>query len=60
VQDVIYLLAIVVFFVVAGLFVIGCDRIIGPDADALAEHGGTDDGKAAKIEPAKAESAVKP
>jgi hypothetical protein len=29
--DVIYVLAIVAFFALAALFVVACDRIIGPD-----------------------------
>jgi hypothetical protein len=42
-QDVVYMAVVVVFFVLAGLFVVACDRIIGPDEAALAEgpHGET-------------------
>jgi hypothetical protein len=36
-QDLVFMAVLVVFFVLAGLFVVACDRIIGPDADALAE-----------------------
>jgi hypothetical protein len=35
-QDVVYMLVLVAFFVLAGLFVVACDRIIGPDEEALA------------------------
>lgn len=38
-QDVIYLVVMVAFVVVSALFVIGCDKIIGPDDTALAEQG---------------------
>lgn len=34
-QDIIYLLATVGFFGLMWLFVVGCDRIIGPDDDAM-------------------------
>jgi hypothetical protein len=37
-QDVIYVAALVAFFALAGLFVVACDRIIGPDETALAEE----------------------
>jgi hypothetical protein len=36
-QDAIYILVLFAFFGLAGLFVVGCDRIIGSDADALAQ-----------------------
>jgi hypothetical protein len=36
-QDVAFLLVLVAFFVLSGLFVVACDRIIGPDDTALAE-----------------------
>jgi hypothetical protein len=36
-QDVVYMVVLVAFFVLAGLFVVACDRIIGPDEAALAE-----------------------
>jgi hypothetical protein len=36
-QDVIYVVVVIVFFVLSGLFVVACDRIIGPDEEALAE-----------------------
>jgi hypothetical protein len=36
-QDVVYMVVLVLFFVLAGLFVVACDRIIGPDEIALAE-----------------------
>jgi hypothetical protein len=40
-QDVVFMVVLVVFFVLAGLFVVACDRIIGRDEEALAEgaHG---------------------
>jgi hypothetical protein len=36
-QDLVYMAVLVVFFVLAGLFVVACDRIIGPDEEALAD-----------------------
>ena len=36
-QDLVYLVVLVAFFVLAGLYVLACDRIIGNDEDALAE-----------------------
>jgi hypothetical protein len=36
-QDIVYVAVVIAFFVIAVLFTLGCDRIIGPDADALAE-----------------------
>jgi hypothetical protein len=36
-EDVGYVLLMVGFVVLAALFTIGCDKIIGPDAPALAE-----------------------
>jgi len=36
-QDIVYLLLLLAVFVVLGLFVVACDRIIGPDEEALAE-----------------------
>jgi hypothetical protein len=39
-QDVIYIALIVAFFLVAALFVKGCDLIIGPDDDALGDSTG--------------------
>lgn len=38
--DVIFIGAIVVFFLIAALFVKACDRIIGPDEEALAPRVG--------------------
>ena len=35
--DLVFMLLLVVFFTLAGLFVIACDKIIGPDEVALAE-----------------------
>jgi hypothetical protein len=35
-NDIAYLGIILAFFVLAALFVVACDRIIGPDEDALA------------------------
>ena len=37
-QDLLYLAIMVVYVVVSALFVIGCDKIIGPDDSALAEE----------------------
>jgi NADH:ubiquinone oxidoreductase subunit 3 (subunit A) len=37
VDDVFYIFMMIVFVVVAALFVVGCDRIIGPDDPALDE-----------------------
>jgi hypothetical protein len=39
-EDVIYVAVVIVFFAVAALFVVGCDKIIGPDDLALDEEGG--------------------
>jgi hypothetical protein len=36
-QDLVYKVVLVVLFVLAGLFVVACDRLIGPDDAALAE-----------------------
>jgi hypothetical protein len=36
-QDLLYIAVTIAFFVVAGLFVVACDRIIGSDEAALAE-----------------------
>ena len=38
-EDVGFILLMVAFVVIAALFVIGCDKIIGPDEEALAEQG---------------------
>jgi hypothetical protein len=35
--DLIYIAVLLAFFAVAGLFVVACDRIIGPDDVALRE-----------------------
>jgi len=40
--DLLYVALMFVFVAVAALFVIGCDKIIGPDEDALADHGRDD------------------
>lgn len=37
-QDVVYMAVLVAFFGVIALFVVACDRIIGPDGVALAEE----------------------
>lgn len=37
-QDLIYVTALIAFFALAGLFVVACDRVIGPDDAALAEE----------------------
>jgi hypothetical protein len=36
-QDVVYVLVYIAFFFIAALFVVGCDKIIGSDEQALAE-----------------------
>ena len=36
-QDLIYVAVMVAFFVVAGLFVVACDKIIGSDEVSLAQ-----------------------
>jgi len=36
-QDIVYVAVLIAFFVVAALFVMACDHIIGSDEDALAE-----------------------
>ena len=38
-EDLIYVVVLLAFFAVAGLFVVACDRIIGPDEAALTEGG---------------------
>ena len=35
--DLIYVAMLIAFFVIAGLFVVACDKIIGPDDVALRE-----------------------
>ena len=35
--DIAYLLVLGAFFVLAGLYVLACDRIVGSDEDALAD-----------------------
>jgi hypothetical protein len=35
--DLIYVSVLIAFFAVAGLFVVACDKIIGPDEEALRE-----------------------
>jgi len=37
VQDVVYVAVLFAFFALAALFVVGCDRIIGPDEVELAD-----------------------
>jgi len=39
VQDLLYVAVMVAFVIIAALFVVGCDRIIGPDDVALEDHG---------------------
>jgi hypothetical protein len=39
-QDVVFLVVLVGFFALAILFVMGCDRIIGRDEEALADGAG--------------------
>jgi hypothetical protein len=36
-QDVIFMAVLVGFFILAGLFVVACDHLIGPDREALLE-----------------------
>jgi hypothetical protein len=36
-QDVVYVLVYIAFFLISTLFVVGCDKIIGSDEQALAE-----------------------
>ena len=36
-QDLVFMVVLVVFFGLAGLFVVACDRLIGPDEAALSE-----------------------
>jgi len=42
VEDFWYLLTMVIFVVVAALFIMACDKLIGPDEEAMAEHGRDD------------------
>jgi hypothetical protein len=37
VQDLVYVATMIAFFALAALFVVGCDRIIGSDEEALAQ-----------------------
>jgi hypothetical protein len=37
VQDLAYVLGTILFVVIGALFIAGCDRIIGPDDEALLE-----------------------
>lgn len=37
-EDLVFVMAVILFFAVAVLFVKGCDRIIGSDEAALAEE----------------------
>jgi hypothetical protein len=39
VQDLVYLALLFAFFSLAGLLVVACDRIIGPDEKALLDRG---------------------
>ncbi len=39
-EDLIYVAVVLAFFALAALFVVGCDRIIGPDDVAMEEEGG--------------------
>jgi len=39
-EDLIYIVVVLAFFALAALFVVGCDRIIGPDDVAMEEEGG--------------------
>jgi len=38
VQDLLYVAVMVALVIVAALFVVGCDKIIGPDDGALADQ----------------------
>ena len=37
-QDLLYVAVMVALVIVAALFVVGCDKIIGPDDEALADQ----------------------
>jgi hypothetical protein len=39
-EDLLYVAVVIVFFAIAALFVVGCDKLIGPDDVALEEDGG--------------------
>jgi hypothetical protein len=39
-EDLLYVAVVVFMFALAALFVVGCDRIIGPDDAALEEDSG--------------------
>ena len=39
-EDLLYVAVVIVFFAIAALFVVGCDKLIGPDDAALEEDGG--------------------
>jgi hypothetical protein len=42
-EDLLYILVMVALVAVAAAFVVGCDKIIGPDDVALAEQGPDED-----------------
>lgn len=46
--DLVVIVGVIVFFAISMLYVVGCDRIIGPDADA--ESTGPDDAALAEVE----------
>jgi hypothetical protein len=37
-QDLIYVASMIAFFAIAALFVVACDKLIGSDEAALAQH----------------------
>ena len=39
-QDLIYIVSLLAFFAITALFVVGCDKLIVPDEEALAEEEG--------------------
>jgi hypothetical protein len=38
--DLVYVAVVIVFFALAALYVVACERLIGPDPDHLTAHGG--------------------
>jgi hypothetical protein len=50
-QDIVYVAVLIAFFAVAALFVVGCDKIIGTDEEALSQS-------QAAIEPESLEAAA--
>ena len=46
-QDIVYVAVLIAFFAVAALFVVGCDKIIGTDEEALSQSRARDRARAA-------------